>query len=259
MSDNYNLLKHVFLSSETLLNIAEFDVEDADIEKDLEDHRSYTADAPQDLIRTIKFVANNGYFAAEDTIKLLENVNLSEYELFTLMCLALDDRCSYKEASDDNKAISLAGFKHPKFDQDKYTELLGQFLDVFPVKVAREPLCPKHVLLKLIKNKSNNFSAMLSICNHPKIDHDILAHLANEFYSYYQNGYISSHEEKSDVLADELNLEMGSGEAKMMAAIFLAPSNSFAPDHLVHLKLKELDNRTAMYWRNYYGVLAFDD
>lgn len=256
MSDDYNLLKHVFLSCETLLNIAQVDFDDEGVEQNFKKHQSHIADAPKDLIATIKWIANNGCFLFQDTIKLLENVNLSDHELFTLMCLALDDQFSDEEAIDNNKVISSVGSKHPKFDQHKYTELLLQLIDVFPVKVSREPLSPKHVLLRLIKDKTHNFSAMLSICHHPKTDTEMLAHLAKEFYFLHENRDIPNHTEENNS-ALQHHLKNSTPEVVVLAAILLADPE--VQEDQVHLKLMELDNKTAKYWKDYFNVKAFDD
>ena len=87
MITDYNLLKHVYLSCETLLNIAEIDPEEDEVRENLVKHRLHIKSDPRDLIATTKFVTKYGFFPPKDVPKLLENVNLSSDQLFHLMLL----------------------------------------------------------------------------------------------------------------------------------------------------------------------------
>jgi hypothetical protein len=256
MTSDYNLLKHVYLSCETLLNIAEFDSEEDEVRENLVKHRLHIKSDPRDLIATTKFVAKYGFFPPKVILKLLENVNLSSDQLFHLMllCLELNDT---SEAKSENRTISLLGSKNPSFDREEYSNFLIKMLDVFPVRVAVEPMAPKHVLFRLLKHKIENHSAMYAICKNPNSDEELLSQLANEFYRSIEGQYIASHDEQLKIVADHLGLDANEPIAKVASALII--SGSEAKGFAVHLELKELLGSHAKYWKEYYDVTAFDD
>ena len=84
----------------------------------------------------------------------------------------------------------------------------------------------------------------------------MLAHLAKEFYFLHEDRDIPNHTEENKS-ALQHHLKYGAPEQKLLAVIFL--SDPEVQEDQVHLKLMELDNKTAKYWKDYFNVKAFDD
>ena len=266
MTSEYNLLKHVYLSSETLLNLAGFDYGDEDLIQKLNDFRNHIDFAPKNLISTMKFIKKNGWIEDQDVIKLLENRNLSAYELFHLMTYNIYDLNFDSTIKDDlknhNKLVCEIGSSNPVFNKADYADFLVQVSDTFPKEVSSNPLSSKNILYRVIKNNKPNFAAMESICEHPNTDHDLITLLAKEFYLAFEGRYIASYDQQIETISKfikEQKPSISEVDLKVHAIILVNGHADETTGAGVHLKLKEIDEKVAKYWQVYYNVSAFDD
>ena len=265
MTIEYNLLRDVYLTSETLLNIAVFDGTDEKLMQKLDDYKSHKNYNLKDLIPTMKFINSNGYIEHEDVIRLIENKNLSAHELFHIMILNIEGSRSYgrrDEINKKNQMICDVGSSNPVFDKSKYTDFLIQVLDIYPVEVSVSPLSPKNILYRVLKNKSPNFVAMEFICNNPNTDKELLSHTAKEFYQIFEGLHISSFEEQAELVEKvlrEKNPNMSDENIKAVSIMINTVRTAKINGCFVHTNLRQIDAKMAKYWQEYYNVSAFDD